>query len=227
MKRFNRDLALLYGVMLGDGCLSRGKKAFFISICGHMKDDVNFFEKIEGIITKIRGKETKYRFRKNQGKIEYNFSDKKLFSTFKDLGFPVGKKGPELKIPSRLPDRLLIYAIRGYFATDGSVVLANNNGTLYPRLEIKSISKVLVCQVQSFLEKYEIPAKIYLTKVADGQDIYRLQVNGYVNGLKFHDCIGFYNPKHETRFLEYKKCRWRDSSPRPSSASIRGSRWPS
>lgn len=88
----DEEAAVLYGVLVGDGCLSRGKKGFFISITGHIQDDIAFFDKIQPLISKSRSKPTKYYFRTTQGKIEYNFSDKFLFLAIKTLGFPIGKK---------------------------------------------------------------------------------------------------------------------------------------
>ena len=44
--KVNRNFALLYGIMLGDGCLSLiyGKKKN-ISIAGSMKDDIPFLKR--------------------------------------------------------------------------------------------------------------------------------------------------------------------------------------
>ena len=73
----------------------------------------------------------------------------------KSLGFPVGKKWMTLKIPENFTDKNIKNVIAGFFATDGSFVLANNNGTKYPRLEIQNKSYKILEQTKEFLEKTE------------------------------------------------------------------------
>lgn len=202
----DEELAIIYGILLGDGCLSRGRKAYFISISGNIWDDIEFFNKIQPIISRMRGKITKYYFKQTQGKIEYNFSDKFLFFQLCKLGFPVGKKGSNLKIPKMFSGKLMKNIIQGYFATDGSLVIANNNGILYPRLEIKSISSLLLNEVLQFLASSGLKGNIYQNNnVKGGQAIFRLQYNGLHNLNKFRNLIGFYNPKHEKKFMKYIK----------------------
>jgi len=117
--------ALLFGVMLGDGCLSNymvkgRKKGHAISIAGHYYDDKKFYDGIlVPLLTELRGKPIKIRERKNIGVREINFCDKALFYKIKNLGFPVGKKGPFLIIPKSLyRNDLLKYIVQGLFATD-------------------------------------------------------------------------------------------------------------
>lgn len=203
-----KETALIYGILLGDGCLSKGKKGFFISITGHFEDDVPFFDKIQPLLSKMRGKRTKYYLRKTQGKIEFNFSDKNLFNQFHNLGFPIGKKGDSILIPDVLCNCFMKEVLQGYFAADGSVILTNNNGIIYPRLEIKSISKKLLDSVKSYLDNLGLRANIYTnSEVPNGSTIHRLQMNGRNNLFEFKNKIGFYNPKHEVKFRIYEKIK--------------------
>ena len=42
----DKDIALLYGILLGDGCLSLVSKKKFITITGSLDYDLPFFEKV-------------------------------------------------------------------------------------------------------------------------------------------------------------------------------------
>ena len=96
-----QKLALLYGIMAGDGCLSfvKGRNKC-ISITGSLNDDLPFFDKVVSPLLKyFRGKETNIKYRKSYGAIEFNFNDMALFDLLSSYGFPIGKKGQKLFIP--------------------------------------------------------------------------------------------------------------------------------
>ena len=56
----NKEISLLYGILLGDGCLSRINNSYFISIVGDLKSDERSIIKIASLIEKIRNKPVKY-----------------------------------------------------------------------------------------------------------------------------------------------------------------------
>ena len=202
------ELALIYGIMLGDGCLSKvGDHHYFLEICGHIEDDLDFLEKIKPIIERIRGRSVKIKKRPNLGKLEMNFSDKNVFFLFKSLGFPVGKKGTSLTISPFFKEESYKEIVKGYFATDGCLVITNNNGTLYPRIEFSSISKPLLIQVLSYLKKKGMSGGLYLSHKPKNNwnSLYRIQFNGKANLNKFIDVIGFINQKHTIKLEAYKK----------------------
>lgn len=210
----NKDLALFYGILLGDGCLSKTSRQYTISISGNIYDDKPFFDTIiSPLIQKFRGKETEYRIRDNQGKIEFNFSDKNLFLGIKELGFPVGKKGPSITIPKIFYEKKLIkYIIQGFFATDGSLVLTKNPNKLYPRIELRAIHKGLVRDVHKYLVSRGMSGAFYFAKRKTPNKWikefpqYRFQFNGRRNLEIFRQRIGFVNQKQEDkyqRFVDY------------------------
>ena len=167
--RLNKKWALLYGILLGDGCLSRPsnerKAGRFISITGGFDDKPFYNSVVVPLISSLRNKETKFRERFKYGKIEINFTDKILFEKLHSLGFPIGKKGKNIKIPNFFYNLdLLKYLVQGYFATDGSVVLTKNPNKLYPRLEIHGISFELIMQVKDYLEKSGLKGNFYKNK---------------------------------------------------------------
>ena len=204
------ELAILYGVLLGDGCISRTGKAYFISIALNFHSDIPFVTEILPLLKKLRGKEIKPHKRPTYGKIEIIFSDKVLFEKLATIGFPIGKKGINLMVPNMFKD-YMTEIVQGYFATDGSLVITNNNGTIYPRVEFSSISKPLLKQVNTYLSSLNFNGNIYLSKKYENHwhDRYRLQLNGLINLQRFRKLIGFINPKHEERYQQLLNMRKR------------------
>lgn len=209
--KLNKNFAILYGIMLGDGCLTltcKNKKTIFIA--GSIKDDVPFFNNIiKPIINSFIGKDIPIRSRPKIGSINLNFVKNSLFDFIAGFGFPVGKKGNKLFIPKLFYDKNLVrYVIKGFFATDGSLVLTDNNGTLYPRVEANGIAKNLIQEISIFLNSKKINCKFYEAKRKNNywknlQQQYRLQINGKKNLKKFVREIGFVNPKQIERLQYY------------------------
>lgn len=195
------EFAKFFGIMLGDGCISRGVKHRTISVVGNIYDDGEFFEQVViPLAEKIRGKHACWRKRPERGAIELKFSDKEMFNLFKNEGFPVGKKGLELTIPKKFLKRdMAKLVVAGIFATDGSLVLTNNNGVLYPRIEFRSISRPLLHQIRSILSTVGMKGGLY-------EKYYRLQYNGKGQLKLFEEGIGFLNPKHQKKSSNFR-CR--------------------
>ena len=87
------------------------------------------------------------------------------------------------------------YVLRGYFDTDGSVVLTNNNGTLYPRLEMKISPSPMQRQLQILLNKYDFHYQTHNI----GKGKVRIQMNGKNALRKWSTLIGFSNLKHRRK----------------------------
>ena len=211
--KINKNFAVLYGVMLGDGCLSLvHKMKKFISITGNKLDDIPFFEGIiKPIIKSQINKDIPIKFRKNENTIDLNFVNKKLFDFLNNCGFPIGKKGNKLFIPRIFYEQGIVkYVIKGFFATDGSLVLTKNNGTLYPRVEANGIAKELIKEISDFLNFHGIKCHFYLCKrkihLKNYQQQYRIQINGRENLKKFIKEIGFINPKQIGKLKKYYDC---------------------
>jgi hypothetical protein len=203
---FDRKLAILYGIMLGDGCLSNSCGKYYISISGNIHDDKHFFDEIViPIFSKIRGKPTKYKNRPKYGKIEINISDKKMFFYLKSIGFPIGEKSDKIFIPKIFYEKgLTKFVISGIFATDGSLVKANNNGIMYPRIEVQSKCLRLLDQIRCFLIENKMKGNVYKINNKYGL-VYRLEFPGKNNLEKFIGAIGFINPKHRYKLARFFK----------------------
>ena len=209
----DKDFALFYGIMLGDGCLSLvyGKKKF-ITITGSLDNDLPFFkEVISPILFKLRGRETNLKFRKDSRAIEFNFVDNNLFDFISSFGFPIGKKGNKLFIPKLFYEKNLVnYVVSGFFSTDGSLVLTKNPNKYYPRLEAHVISKTLLEEVYNYLNGIGMRGGFYSCKRnaqnvrwKNTQDQFKFQFNGKKNLIIFNDIIGFANPNYLRKYLSF------------------------
>lgn len=211
--KVDKQFALLYGIMLGDGCLSwTFKNNKYVAITGNMNDDIKFFEEVINPIFKIlTNKVHTIKFRTLKKAIDFQFVDHDLFNFINSFGFPIGKKGRKLFIPEIFyKKRLVKYVISGFFATDGSLVLTDNNGILYPRVEANGIAKNLIYEISEFLNAKGIKCNFYLAKRKNSCGYtksvqYRLQINGKKNLNKFVKKIGFVNPKHQEKLEYYLK----------------------
>lgn len=217
---YDEKFALLFGILLGDGCLSfyrsGGRNYYAICISGDYYTDKPFYESIVcPLVDSLRENKLRIKFKENvnQGKIEVLFTDKELFHKLNSLGFPIGKKGTELHIQDYFyKNNLINYVIAGYLATDGCLVLTKNPNKFYPRIEGTGISPKLLNQITDYLNSIEMNGSFYEAKRKDAyqfgslrQKIYRFQFNGKRNLLLFEELVGFVNPKHNERFRNFLK----------------------
>ena len=90
------------------------------------------------------------------------------------------------------------YVLRGYFDTDGSVVITNNNGTLYPRLEMKISPSPMQQQFIDILEQFNFRFGVYDI----GKGKVRIQMNGLECLNNWFTTIGFSNRKHGDKTIK-------------------------
>jgi hypothetical protein len=221
--KIDRDFALFYGILMGDGCIGKygyknrkNKYNYNISINCNAIDDVPFFDNIVGpLLLSITGRKVNYRYRKDCNCIAYNFSNKEFFFKLKKIGFPTGKKGTRIRIPQIFYKRKLIkYVMQGLFATDGSLVLTKNPNKYYSRLEFHAICKDLIKEMHIYLSSLGLNGSFYLCKRTPDprwkkeNPRYRFQFNGKDNSILFENLVGFVNPKQQRRFdgfIEYSE----------------------
>lgn len=202
----NEKEALLTGILLGDGMIGVYGRQHKVQVTCNSIDDKEFlFGIVKPLIEKIFKIQAKSRTRKDCNAIDIYFYSKPIFTKItNDWGLPVSGTGYK-KIPEHITKdaNLMKEVVAGFFATDGSLVITNNNGTVYPRIEFQNISQQLLIQVKGFLSKLSIEGGIYSMN-RNGNIVYRLQYNGYKNTLKFKEIIGFINLKHQIKFESFK-----------------------
>jgi len=207
MFEINRELSEFYGVLLGDGCMSKfnsqNREKEIIRIDGNSITDLEYYNYLKKLIKKITGRDVNTGFRKNKNAIFITFHNKK-FSNYLNskLGFPYGKKKGRI-IPYELLDKNYIkYLLRGLFDTDGSIYFTKNNwkreGRTYPIIEISSHNDALIKQLLKVLE--DLDFRPTLSFYNDS-----IKLHGKYNVKKWMDEIGSSNPHKLRRYLRWQK----------------------
>lgn len=209
----NKDLALFYGILLGDGMIGKYKRknrmgyinTIYISL---NSNDMEFVDLVlSPVIKKLINKEIKIKKLPNKNALVIRIYNIELFKKLEDMGFPLGVKGEKLIIPEYFFKKNLIkYIIQGFFATDGSFVLTKNPNKYYPRIESKTTHPILMRQIYDYLCFVGMKGALYEYKGKMSErwkKQYRFQFNGYNNLNLFRHKIGFVNPKHEHRFHDF------------------------
>lgn len=126
-KRWNADLAYLFGLLLGDGSLPIAKskrpngkyqRRYFISFVSNSKD---FLDKVYlPLFKNVLGLTPYTSVVPNKINILYNcrIESKIAYEHLKSLGYTIGRKAKIAKIP-KIPKKYQIYLLAGLLDTDG------------------------------------------------------------------------------------------------------------
>ena len=194
-----KELAEFVGILLGDGslCLKDGKVNTNnrLKITLNTKDDAEYITYVKNLIKELFEIEPKIK----QRSYEENTTDIFLFRKeiilflINEIGLKLSPKWDRAVIPKKfLTNDLELYTLRGYFDTDGSLVTTNNNGTIYPRLEMKVCPSPMQAQFIDILRKYDFNFGAYNI----GKGKVRIQLNGKSQLNKWIKLVGFSNEKH-------------------------------
>ena len=194
-------LAELVGILLGDGYLSSSTNRVKISF--NSKDDVEYISYVNNLLVELFDVKPILKQRVNENTAElYIFKRDIIRFLINNVGMKVSPKWNNAAIPSQfLSSKLDLQVLRGYFDTDGCLVTANNNGTIYPRLEMKVSPSPMQKQFIAILKKYKFSFGVY--QIGDGK--VRIQLNGKPQLEKWIKSVGFSNQKHIdkiSRFIE-------------------------
>jgi len=195
-------LAELTGILLGDGSIAKyecktgkGKTKTHRGVSITLSsEEVAYRNYIKELIEELFEITPKLRIKKTENAVDIRSFKKSLFDFLTtELGLKEAPKWdravvPEIYLEKELEKRVL----RGYFDTDGSVVLTNNNGTLYPRLEMKISPSPMQDQLANALERQNF----CFGKYGIGKGKVRIQMNGKKQLSKWSQEIGFANRKH-------------------------------
>ena len=205
-KKINQEkIAELVGILLGDGSLSlkNGTSTAInrLKITLNSKEDIEYLGYVKNLLREVFGMEPYIRFRKNENAVDVLIFKKEVITyLIEKVGLKLSPKWGRAVIPQ--PYDSLEYGwlvIRGYFDTDGCLVTANNNGTIYPRLEMKVCPSPMQGQFISLLKQYKFTFGAYPI----GKGKIRIQLNGKKQLLKWMDCVGFSNPKHSKKIRRF------------------------
>lgn len=204
----NQEVAEFIGIMLGDGHIgiydffSLGKKRRLHQLKVTLDSrNTQYIYYVAGLLKKIFNLEPKIYFRKeNAVDIKIYKKDKVIFA-INEIGLRLSPKWNTMKIPkSYMVKKLYPYIIRGLFDTDGSVTIFNNNGTIYPRIEIRLCPCPAQKQIFSILDFLGISYRIQSLE----RGKIKIRISGKKELRKWFDLIGTSNKyyfKRAERFL--------------------------
>ena len=192
MKNEN-DFAEFVGIMLGDGCLSPNR--IQITLDSRNTSYINY---VSNLLCKLFEVNVVQSFRKGENTCDVRVFNKKLIGSLsEEKGLILSPKWNRAKVPSSLfENKLILDVLRGYFDTDGCVVITNNNGTLYPRIEMKVCPSPMQNQLIDGLNRYGFKFGVYQI----GKGKVRIQLNGKTQLYKWFKLIGSKNVDKLERF---------------------------
>lgn len=193
-----KEFAELIGILLGDGSISiynsnKNKKYYRLKISFNSKDKAHI-EYVKKLIFSMFKINPIVKFRKEENTAELLLFKREIIRfLLEDVRLILSPKWGRAKIPSvYLNNKLEFYVLRGYFDTDGSVVITDNNGTKYPRLEMKICPSPMQEQFIDILKRNRFKFGVY----AIGKGKVRIQLNGKHQLKRWYKTVGFSNLRY-------------------------------
>src|SRR3989344_59588 len=216
-------LAELLGAFIGDGWIEQSRKAFYIT--GHLLEDKEYYDLFLGPLFSKYFHEVKLKEFPYWHVYGIACYKKNIIQKCINYGFQTGPKALTAKIPQIFFDHsnpeISKAILRGIFDTDGCFGCGKSRAKTsvewkrtyhyIPEITITSCSKALLIQVFTLLERLGIHAKIR-SKNIEGFRNNRNVNNSYALGVRriddvqrWFEIIGSNNPRHQTRYLVWKK----------------------
>jgi len=169
------ELSEICGIHAGDGHLRKNKKEFELS--GGFEEKEYYDQRVIPLFNKVFDTGLKGRFFYSKKTYGFSTSNKIIRNTLADLGFPYGKKGLIVSVPTRIlntDDRKIKRAfLRGIFDTDGCITfdkriynkdIFKKNRNYYPRIIFTTISEQLAKGIKRLSQQEGFNCKIYVYK---------------------------------------------------------------
>ena len=200
----NEELAEFVGIMLGDGYISYPKNQR-IKISFNSIDDKDYLHFVKNICSQLFDSNIIIKYRRNENTSElFMFKRKTIDFIIDKIGLLPSPKWERARIPNWIFDQNLErFVLRGYFDTDGCVVITDNNGTRYPRLEMKVSPSPMQNQFVKILNQLGFNFGVYNI----GKGKVRIQINGEKELAKWNKLVGFSNPKHQRKCDSFIKIK--------------------
>lgn len=189
----------LYGIAMGDGCISKytdyqGIKRLDLIITGDKMYEQKFYQYIKQKLEEEFNIYSYLYISKKRNELRLTIRNKSFTNFMIRIGFPHGKKYDKLLIPKTLSNlewgRLKLI-IRGLFDTDGSIFAKKNENYRYPYICITTKSDRFRQQIINILREKKYPA-------------YRNNLNIFLKGIRniknWMKDIGTSNPKHKFKY---------------------------
>lgn len=196
MISYNEQLAEFVGIMLGDGYINHPKQPR-IKITLNSITDKEYLVFVKSLLSDIFQVNIIEEQRKKENAADlFIFNRNAIRLIINEVQLIPSPKWNRATIPDWIFEHgLEKFVLRGYFDTDGCVVITNNNGLRYPRLEMKVSPSHMQGQFINILRKYYFNFGAY----SIGKGKVRIQMNGKKELKKWNELIGFSNPKHQAK----------------------------
>ena len=197
-EQYEMKLAEFIGILLGDGsiCIKNvnSKCHNRLKITLDSNSDKEYINYVSNLIEDLFKIKPHIKKRNNENAVDIFIFNKKIITfLINEVGLQLSPKWNRAIVPiAFLKDYTDLLVIRGYFDTDGALVTTNNNGTIYPRLEMKVCPSPMQSQFIEILRKYNFKFGAYDI----GKGKVRIQLNGKKQLKKWIGLIGFSNKKN-------------------------------
>jgi hypothetical protein len=157
------------------------------------KNEIEYLKYIVNLIRTLFGIEPKTKFRKSENTVDIQVFNKNLIMfLINKVGLQTSPKWGRAVIPCiYLNTKFEKDILRGYFDTDGSIVVTNNNGIIYPRLEMKICPSPMQSSFIEILSRRKFRFGVYQI----GRNNVRIQMNGKTQLEKWLKEIGMKNSR--------------------------------
>ncbi len=202
-------IAEFIGIMLGDGSIGiyKTKAGNKIKIHRTVKvtlDSRNkgYIDYIVNIFKDILNVEARLSYKKNENAVDIcTHKLNALNYVLNNIGLKISPKWGKMQIPTDYQSgKLGLMVLKGLFDTDGCLSVFNNNGTIYPRIEIRLCPSPAQAQVNGILDEFNFKYKIQNHERGKT----RVRISGKEQLKKWFNLIGSANPvqiERAKRFL--------------------------
>lgn len=187
----NKNLAEFIGILLGDGSITR-KYQNRVQITLN-KNELQYAKYIVRLIKNLFDVEPSIKFRRTENALDIKICKKNIVNFLLDnVGLKQAPKWNRQIVPEiYLKNNLERFILRGYFDTDGSVVITNRkNGNTYPRLEMKISPSPMRNSLIQILNRQNFRFGNY--RIDNGRA--RIQISGVKQIERWLNLIGISNP---------------------------------
>ncbi len=198
-------IAEFVGVMLGDGNIgiydtkagikekNRIKKQYRVKITldSRNKQYTNY---IINLLKEILETEPRVYYKSKENAVDIATYRKNIYYlVINDIGLEKSPKWGKMRIPDKYSKgKLSLLVLKGLFDTDGHLSIFNNNGIIYPRIEIRLCPSPAQQQINRILDEFEFVYRIQ--NLERGKT--RVRISGMNQLKRWFDLIGSSNSVH-------------------------------
>ncbi|MEK6818937.1 MAG: LAGLIDADG family homing endonuclease [Nanoarchaeota archaeon] len=207
-----KKMAEFIGIMLGDGSIgiyntkagNKTKKHHVIKVTLNSRNK-QYIDYVSNLMKEVLDVEPRLHFHKKENAVDIcTFRKERIDYVINEIGLKISPKWNSMEIPTKfMKKEFYPHLLRGLFDTDGSVTISNNNGTIYPRIEIKICPSPAQKQ---FIKIVNILGFNYKVQNLDKGKI-RIRINGVKELKKWFEIVGSSNQDYINRanqFLQKK-----------------------